>query len=188
MHPNQTSAFYLVNVKGLPGFPSWTSTATCRGKRRFAGTVPTSAEARSNPSPRHFPWRERNETRKEAHYWRIPACRAHHCNAVITMHEKGKKRAKCFFEAYSSEDQLSKRLILNRDLVGASGFEPPTSWSRTRMSAVQNLLGRLAKAVPHWRTYPRRHRGDTVSLGRTRRVLVDRDDYRRRGAPDIYYG
>ena len=47
------------------------------------------------------------------------------------LHEKGNG----FFDLLCAEDGLYKCLILKRDLVGASGFEPPTSWSRTRRSS-----------------------------------------------------
>ena len=51
------------------------------------------------------------------------------------MHEKGKKRAKRIFGLLSAKNVFRKLLILKRNLVGASGFEPPTSWSRTRRSS-----------------------------------------------------
>jgi hypothetical protein len=50
------------------------------------------------------------------------------------MHEKGKKSAKWIFGILSAKAHLCKQLILKGDLVGASGFEPPTSWSRTLSS------------------------------------------------------
>ena len=48
------------------------------------------------------------------------------------MHEKGKKRAKWIFNILNPKIHLCKQLILKGELVGASGFEPPTSWSRIR--------------------------------------------------------
>jgi hypothetical protein len=50
------------------------------------------------------------------------------------MHEKGKKRAKHIFGVLSAKNAFHKPLIFKEDLVGARGFEPPASWSRTRRS------------------------------------------------------
>ena len=51
------------------------------------------------------------------------------------MHKKGKKRAKRLSGVLSAKNALHKPLIFKEKLVGASGFEPPTSWSRTRRSS-----------------------------------------------------
>src|SRR5215831_12215488 len=47
------------------------------------------------------------------------------------MHEDGKKMAKSPSAQKFDFGLVCKRLVFKMDLVGASGFEPPTSWSRT---------------------------------------------------------
>ena len=64
------------------------------------------------------------------------------------MHEKGKKRAKRIFGLLSAKNVFRKLLILKRNLVGASGFEPPTSWSRTRRSSQAEPRPDVQKNTP----------------------------------------
>jgi hypothetical protein len=56
------------------------------------------------------------------------------------MHEKGKKRAKHIFGVLSAKHAFQEPLIFKEKLVGARGFEPPTSWSRTRKTLKMNDL------------------------------------------------
>jgi hypothetical protein len=57
------------------------------------------------------------------------------CALQVGDARKGQEKGKAHFRPSQRQKRLSQTIDLKRRMVGARGFEPPTSWSRTRRSS-----------------------------------------------------